>query len=84
MSNPIRHIAGPYEDGVQQCVRCLKILIDSRMYFYGGTEGETLPREGFRKGVPISFDNEKWWYEDTYCSRNPIQADNCVPMGEGL
>ena len=44
MNNPIRHIAGPYEDGVQQCKRCLKILADNRdkviieIYFSVGPE----------------------------------------------
>ena len=86
MNNPIRHIAGPYEEGVQQCTRCLGILIDNRMYFHGKVSSEDALRDGFREGVPLCFDydNDKCWYENTYCSSDPIQAVNCVPMGEGL
>ena len=84
MNEPIRHIAGPYEDGVQQCVRCLRILVDNRLYLHSGYEDSL--RLGFREGVPLCFDydNNKCWHEDTYDSCDPIQAVNCTPMEAGL
>ena len=87
MNEPIRHIAGPYEDGVQQCVRCLKILIDNRktrLTFRGGSQDAL--RDGFREGVPLCFDyeNAKCWYEYTYDSTDLVQAVNCEPMEDGL
>ncbi|KKN00133.1 hypothetical protein LCGC14_1140920 [marine sediment metagenome] len=77
MNNPIRHIAGPYEDGMQQCTRCLKILID-----HGNAvvmESDQRPLLGFDEGPVCDLGNFK------YVEFDPdADAVDCVPMGEGL
>jgi len=71
MNNPIRHIAGPYEDGVQQCVRCLEILADHR---------KTRDHHGFFNEGPVCCTNNLWHQE----IKHDHDAVDCVPMGEGL
>ena len=77
MPNPIRHIAGPYEDGVQQCTRCLKIILDDRK----ATIATGLKRvlEGFPEGpMCISYGVG---YVDIMCS---TKSTDCQPMEAGL
>ncbi len=42
----VSHIAGKYSDGVQQCSRCLKILVDDR-----GSESSDCQWTAFPEGV---------------------------------
>lgn len=80
MNNPIRHIASEHEDGVQFCIRCLKILIDSRRDRL--LEAEDLPLRVFEVGATV-FEHVPTCdpREDERRKRNAV---NCVPMGEGL
>lgn len=71
--NPIRHIAGPYEDGVQQCTRCLKIIIDQRKDLWPSD----YPFGGFRKGKPVCNRGAAWFLDD-------YLAIDCLPMEAGL
>ncbi|KKM79573.1 hypothetical protein LCGC14_1348650 [marine sediment metagenome] len=75
MSNdkPIRHIAGPYTDLVQQCTRCLKIITDNRNTYY--QEGTPPPR-GFAEGPVVQAGNG--WYVPA--EPNDPSVVDCEPM----
>ena len=75
MNNPIRHIAGPYEDGVQQCTRCLKILVDHRNANIPESERRSL--QGFNEG-PVCILGKS-----TFVDYILTDAVDCEPMGNG-
>ena len=70
MEAPIRHIAGPYIDLVQQCTRCLKILADDRNVLV--REGRSPPK-GFAEGEVNSSGFSQ------YIGHDP-EAVDCEPM----
>ena len=49
MTKRIRHVAGPYTDGVQQCTRCLRILLDNR----GGMSRDGSPPPKYAEGAVL-------------------------------
>ena len=71
MTNPIRHIAGPHEDGVQQCTRCLKIIHDKR---------DESRSSGWPAGRIIIEDCLGWRID---MLQSP-EAIDCLPMEAGL
>lgn len=85
---PIRHIAGPYEDGLQQCTRCLLIIHDHRDVLILNLNETDLRRLGFCEGrlvgFPVGsllhFGGSKWFQDILYEST----AVDCVPMDSGL
>ncbi len=84
MNKPIRHIAGPYEDGVQQCTRCLKIIADTREIVQEVKPGGIV-FYGYREGPIYSVGAE--WHDCIMIIKKPYpeyEIPDCVPMGEGL
>lgn len=75
MNKPVRHIAGPYKDGVQQCTRCLKIIVDNRGAL--GLEGSG-PAPGFAEG-PLCNYGPSWYPEGDH---DPDEAVDCEPCLE--
>ncbi len=73
MDKPIRHIAGPYTDLVQQCARCLCIITDNRNTYY--QEGSSPPR-GFDEGLVVK-DGICWYVPAD--PKDPSVVD-CEPM----
>jgi len=72
---PVRHIAGPYKDGVQQCTRCLKIIVDNRGAL--GLEGSE-PAPGFAEGSLCNY-GPSWYLE---AGHDPSEAVDCEPCLE--
>ena len=75
----IRHITGRYIDQVQQCTRCLKILIDNRdCDMAGGHPGEPMSPPKYGEGDIL--------IEDGWCTSlgDRPDAEDCKPMIGGM
>jgi hypothetical protein len=73
------HITGPYTEGVQQCARCLEILIDNRDVDY--PEGSK-PPGAFAEGERVTVRKERGSRGMTIGADDG--AEHCKPMRVSL
>lgn len=61
----IQHIAGPFQDGIQKCIKCGRILADYTNTVYPA--GQEAPK-GFVEGAKIISEKHSWgeqfWVEE--------------------
>lgn len=76
MDHPVRHLAGPYTEGVQRCTRCLCVITDNRNTH--DQQGDSFPPFAFKEGDAIINFGPSWLVE---FKCNPDAVD-CKPDEE--
>jgi len=78
VSKVVCHIAGKKVDGVQQCTRCLRIMVDSRHSGISRWLDFSWP-----EGSSVWRHNGIWYSYTTYFIGNPEIVD-CIPMEDAF